>query len=142
MKKSKLMVVLNVLAVVIVIAAAILVLVLCNTKLETKQEDYKEFETKEKISLIIPGETNIRSYHSTGSMEDDVQMIISQGREYDWHLTVSRYYKVEDYRGRTWYGIAADSIAQDNAPKAVRKWCEKHPELIFWVCTAGGVTVD
>ena len=142
MRKSKLMVVLNVLAIIVVVAIAILAFVRYNTKLKTKQEDYKEFEVKEKISLVIPGGTNIRSHHSTGSAEDDVQMVISRDREYDWHLTVSRYYKVEDYRGRTWYGIAADSIAQDNAPKAVRKWCEKHPDLIFWACATGGVTVD
>lgn len=142
MKKSKLSCLLNVLLVLVVIAL-IVILVMLNPKLETRQDEYKEFEYKESITLIIPGETNIRSYHATGgSGEENVEMIISQNREYDWCLKLSRYYRIEDYAGRVWYGIPADTLEQDNAPKAVRKWCEKHPDLIFWVCTAGGVTVD
>ena len=141
-RKSKLSCLFNVLLVLVVVAL-IVVLLMLNPKLETKQSDYTEFEVAESIALIIPGETNIRSYHATGgSGEENVEMIISQNREYDWHLEVARYYKLQDYAGRTWYGIPADALEQDNAPKAVRKWCEKHPDLIFWACATGGVTVD
>ena len=142
MKKCKLSCLLNVLL-VLAVAALIVVLIMLNPKLETKQEEYKEFEHKESITLVIPSEVNLRTYHAAGgSGEDDIKMIISQDREFDWHLEVTRYYKLKDYAGRTWYGIPADALEQDNAPKAVRKWCEKHPDLIFWACATGGVTVD
>ena len=119
--------------------AGLALLVIVSRSLDTKtlQDDWKDALVQESVTFQIPGETNIREYPNTFSGEENARIIISNGREYSWSLTVKSYYETKDYQGRIWYGVAADAIDLTDCPKKLAKWCEKNSDCIFWFTPAG-----
>jgi len=130
------------LVLLVLMVLALVFALLTQISLEANQEDWVNKKVAESATFIIPKETNIRKYPTVASSdEDNAELIISNDREYTWFLNVDEYYKTTDYFDRVWYGVAADKVNLDDCPKALAKWCKKHPDLIFWFSVSGGAKI-